>query len=63
MHFRLFSVPLRTEGGGGKKPKHKVVAVVNCTATCRDYGLFVPRKRATQVTAQVLLRLGEEWTV
>lgn len=62
MHFRLFSVPFRTDGGE-KKPKRKVVAVVNCTVTCRDYGLFVPRKRATQVTAQVLLRLGEEWTV
>lgn len=65
MHFWLFSVLFRTGERNCNlfKAEDRVVVVVNCTVTCGDYRLAVPRNRATQVTAQVLLRLGEEWTV
>lgn len=65
MHFWLFSVLFRTGERNRNlfKAEDRVVFVVNCTVTCGDYRLAVPRNRATQVTAQVLLRLGEEWTV
>lgn len=65
MHFRLFSVLFRTGERNLNlfKAEDRVVAVVNCTVTCGDYRLTVPSNRATQVKAQVLLRLGEEWTV
>lgn len=63
--FRLSSVPFTTRGrgGGGTSTANAAVAVANCAGTRGDYGLSVPRNRAEQVTVQVLLRLGEEWTI